>query len=179
MQKEPKKNHRKRSGSPASTRLPRHRVSLATTPPPGNGLLGVARRAESGQVVEAEEGCPTPIEPGRGDEPPSPQAAGESSSEETTTAKSPRPEALVPPMNQRRSGRGGRQPEGKAPTLKKRKRGGRASPDLRPPWPARKEKDPRSPPSPGLPCHHGQLRRGEREEILNRRHRLLGAYREG
>jgi hypothetical protein len=37
---------------------------------------------------------------------------------------------------------------------------------------------PRSPPSPGLPCHHGQPRRGEREQILDRRHRLLGAYRE-
>jgi hypothetical protein len=52
-------------------RPPRHRR--------GTEPLGGAWRAESQQGVEAKEGCPTPIGPGRGDEPTSPQAAGESS----------------------------------------------------------------------------------------------------
>jgi hypothetical protein len=39
--------------------------------------------------------------------------------------------------------------------------------------------DPRSLPSPDLPCHHGRPREGEREQILSSSRRLLGAYREG
>jgi hypothetical protein len=102
-QKGPTRNHRKRLGPPASTRLPKA-LSLAdhhTTA--GERATWGAWRSESQQGHEAEERCPTPIEPGRGDKPPSPQAAGESSREKSTAATSPRPEALVPPENQRRS----------------------------------------------------------------------------
>jgi hypothetical protein len=44
---------------------------------------------------------------------------------------------------------------------------------------SREGEDPRSPPSPDLPCHHGQPREGEREQILSSSRRLLGTYREG
>jgi hypothetical protein len=66
--------------------------------------------------------------------------SGKSPGRKTATAAPPRPEALVPPRHQGRSRRGRRQPEGTAPTLKRRKRGGWASPDLRPPWPVGKER---------------------------------------
>jgi hypothetical protein len=153
MQKGPQQNRRKRSGPPATTRLPTasHLAGRHATTGKHSHLEGMASKNQQG--IEAKEGCPRPIEPGRGDETHvASSRRGELLGRNRPPQTPPRPGTLAPPRSQRRLRRRNRQPE--------RTNEARASSDLPPRHHGRPGRRPH--PAPPLPPSLATTARQER-----------------
>jgi hypothetical protein len=77
VQKGPQTNHRKRSGPLATTRLPTASLLAGHHTTTGEQSHLERHGEQKLRSIEAKEGCPTPIEPERGDERKPPQPVGE------------------------------------------------------------------------------------------------------